>query len=73
VHVCKVPKVKGKKLAAAKTAIRHAHCGVGKITKAFSTKVRKSRVVSTKPRAGTRHGAGTKVRLVVSKGRRPRK
>lgn len=71
VHTCKVPKVEGKKLAAAKTALRHAHCAVGKITKTYSTRVKKGRVVSSKPGQGTRHRAGTKVKLVVSKGRKP--
>lgn len=68
---CKVPKVRGKTLAAAKTAIRRAHCGVGKVTKAFSTKVKKGRVISTKPRAGSKHPRGTKIKLSVSKGRKP--
>lgn len=68
---CKVPKVMGRKLAAAKAAIRHGHCGVGKITRAFSTKVKRGRVISTKPRAGSKHPRGTKVKLTVSKGRKP--
>jgi hypothetical protein len=68
---CKVPKLRGKKLAAAKTAIKNAHCAVGKITKAYSAKVRKSRVISQKPVPGTKHPAGTKIRLTVSKGPKP--
>lgn len=68
---CKVPKLRGKKLAAAKAAIKSAHCAVGKITRTYSAKVRQGRVISQKPAPGTRHPAGTRVRLVVSKGRRP--
>jgi hypothetical protein len=68
---CKVPKLKGKKLAAAKTAIRSAHCAVGKVTKSFSAKVKKGRVISQKPAAGSRHPAGTKIKLTVSKGKKP--
>src|SRR5262249_56149000 len=43
---CVVPKVKGKTLTAAKRAIRKAGCSVGKVTKAFSGKVKKGRVIS---------------------------
>jgi hypothetical protein len=67
--LCIVPKTKGKKLAAAKTAIKKAHCAVGKITKAYSAKVKKGRVISQKPKAGAREQPGTSVKLKVSKGR----
>jgi alpha-tubulin suppressor-like RCC1 family protein len=67
---CVVPKVKGKKLAAAKKAITKAHCSVGKITKAFSKKVKKGRVISQKPRPGTTLPAASLVALRVSKGPR---
>jgi hypothetical protein len=69
---CRVPKVKGKKLTAAKAAIRNAHCSAGKITKAFSAKTKKGRIISQKPAPGTRHPAGTKIKLTVSKGPKPR-
>jgi beta-lactam-binding protein with PASTA domain len=68
--VCIVPKVKGKKLAAAKSALTQAHCRVGRVTKKFS-KVKKGRVISQRPKPGTNLPAGGKVKLVVSKGRRP--
>jgi beta-lactam-binding protein with PASTA domain len=68
--VCVVPKVKGKRLAAAKRAIKRADCSVGKVTKAFSAKVKRGRVISQRPTAGSQHPAGAKVRLKVSKGRR---
>jgi serine/threonine-protein kinase len=64
--------VKGKKLTAAKAAIRNAHCSAGKITKAFSAKTKKGRIISQKPAPGTRHPAGTKIKLTVSKGPKPR-
>jgi Tol biopolymer transport system component len=70
-HRCIVPKVKGKTLAAARRAIKHAHCKAGKVSKAFSKKVRRGRVLSQKPRAGKRLPQGSKVSLVVSKGRKP--
>ena len=67
---CLVPKVKGKKLTAAKRAIRNAHCAVGKLTKAYSAKVRKGRVISQKPRSGRKLAAGAKVKLTLSKGKK---
>jgi len=68
--LCVVPKVKGKKLAAAKSAIKRAHCSVGKVTKAFSSRVKKGRVISQKPAPGKKLAAGSKVKLKVSKGPR---
>ena len=67
---CVVPKVKGKRLAAAKRAIRRAHCSVGKITRAYSAKVKRGRVIAQKPKPGTTRPQGARVSLKVSKGRR---
>jgi hypothetical protein len=68
--ICIVPKLKGKKLAAAKSALTQAHCKAGKVTKKFS-KVKRGRVISQRPKAGTNLAAGAKVDLVVSKGKKP--
>jgi hypothetical protein len=68
--VCLVPKVKGKTLAAAKSALTQAHCNAGKVTKKFST-VKKGRVISQKPKPGTNLAAGASVNLVISKGKKP--
>jgi beta-lactam-binding protein with PASTA domain len=68
--VCLVPNVKGKRLPAAKRALARAHCRLGKVTRAYSRAKKKGIVVSQKPRPGTRHTRGTRVSLVVSKGRR---
>jgi uncharacterized delta-60 repeat protein len=70
VDVCVVPKVKGKTLTAAKKAIRKAHCSAGKVTKAFSRKVKKGRVISQKPQPGKKLAAGSKVKLKVSEGKK---
>jgi uncharacterized delta-60 repeat protein len=69
--LCVVPKVKGKTLRAAKRALSRAHCSAGKVTKAFSAKVKKGRVISQRPRPGTNLAAGSKVKLKISKGKRP--
>jgi hypothetical protein len=70
---CSVPKVKGKTLGAAKSALRNAHCSLGKVTKAYSAKVKKGRVISQRPAPGTTMANGSKVKLTVSKGREPKK
>ncbi|MEK6274902.1 MAG: PASTA domain-containing protein [Actinomycetota bacterium] len=67
---CKVPNVRGKKLAAAKTSIKKARCTVGKVARKASKRVKKGRVISQSPRAGASVPSGAKVNLVVSKGRK---
>jgi eukaryotic-like serine/threonine-protein kinase len=65
---CVVPKLKGKKLAAVETALRSAHCAVGKIKKARSTHVKKGSVISQSPSAGKSLPSGAAVSLTVSRG-----
>jgi photosystem II stability/assembly factor-like uncharacterized protein len=67
---CTVPKVVGKKLAAAKSALKQRHCGVGKVSYAYSAKVKKGLVSSQSRRLGQVLPNGTKVNLVVSRGRK---
>jgi uncharacterized delta-60 repeat protein len=68
--VCRVPNVMGKTLRSAKRAIKHAHCTVGRVTRAFSSKVGAGRVISQRPRPHRVLPAGAKIKLVVSKGRK---
>ena len=68
--VCLVPKLTGKKLDAAKRALAKAGCKPGKITRKFS-KVKKGRVISQRPKRGTKLAAGARVNLVISKGKKP--
>jgi hypothetical protein len=63
---CVVPKVVGKQLAPAKTAIVKAHCAVGPVTKKKAPG-RAGRVLSEHPAAGAHRPSGFKVSLVVSK------
>jgi extracellular elastinolytic metalloproteinase len=67
---CVVPKTKGMTATRARKAIRSRRCRVGTIRTAFSSKVRKGRVISQSPRAGRRLRVGARVNLVVSKGAR---
>jgi beta-lactam-binding protein with PASTA domain len=64
---CIVPRLKGKKLAAAKTALRQHHCGVGKITKVKSPKRNRGRVISQKPKPGKHLRKGAKIALKIGK------
>lgn len=64
---CVVPKVTGKTLAAAKSAIRKAHCAVGKVKTVSSAKKQRGKVVSQRPGAGKKLPAGAKVSLTVGK------
>jgi beta-lactam-binding protein with PASTA domain len=66
---CVVPNVKSKPLATAKRKLAAAHCKTGKVTTAKSATVPKGRVIAVKPTAGKKLAAGTKVNLVVSRGK----
>jgi uncharacterized delta-60 repeat protein len=67
---CKVPNVRGMRLAPARASITRANCKVGKVTRKRSARVKKGRVISQRPRAGATLPNGGKVNLVLSKGRR---
>lgn len=69
VKKCVVPKVVGKTLAAAKAAINKGHCATGRV-KTWRSKKRKGLVISQTPLPGKRLKAGSKVNLVVSRGKR---
>jgi WD40 repeat protein len=68
--LCTVPKVVGERLAAAKLALKQHHCGAGHVRYNYSRKVKKGRVSSQTPRPGLKLPAGSKVGLVVSRGRK---
>jgi Glucodextranase, domain B/PASTA domain len=67
-HRCTVPGLKGKPLAAARTALKKHFCSVGRVTRRRSTTVRSGRVISSSPNTGHAGHAGLRVRLVVSRG-----
>lgn len=67
---CVVPRLEGKQLQKAKRMLHARDCSLGRIKRVFSTKVKKGRVISQrpKPRRQLRHGA--RVGLVVSRGKK---
>jgi beta-lactam-binding protein with PASTA domain len=66
---CVVPRLKGKTLPAARKALAKAHCGLGKVTKKFSS-AKKGRVISQKAAAGKHLAKGAKVAVALSKGKK---
>jgi hypothetical protein len=64
---CKVPRLVGQKLKAAKSRVTKAYCRVGKVTKKKSSKRKRGRVLKQSVRAGKLVNAYTKIKLVVGK------
>ena len=67
--LCNVQRLGGLTLAAAKQQLARVNCRVGKVRRVFSNWVAKGHVVAQKPRFGAERPRGTRVNLVVSKGR----
>jgi FG-GAP-like repeat/FG-GAP repeat len=67
---CNVQPVLGLKSAAATEKLARGHCGVGKISFAYSKTVKRGRVVSQRPGFGAVRRSGGKVELVISRGSR---
>ena len=65
-----VPNVKGKTQVAARAALAAKKCALGKVTKAYSAKVKSGRVISQSKAPGARLKRGTKVNVVISRGKR---
>ena len=66
---CRVPKVVGKRLPSAKRTIARRHCRTGKVRHAYSRKRKKGIVISQSRRPGRVLPAGSKISLIVSRGR----
>jgi serine protease AprX len=67
---CKVPNVKGKTVPQARAALKAKKCRLGAVTKAFSGKVKKGRVISQTRRPGRVLPRNTAVGVKISKGAR---
>jgi len=69
---CRVPRVIGKPLTHAKQILRHSGCRPGRISHAYSKRIRKGRVISERPKPGKVIGPNAwpkhKIHLVVSRG-----
>jgi hypothetical protein len=65
---CLVPPVAGKALSDARARIRRASCSVGRLRFAWSARPR-GVVLAQRPQARSERAIGSRVRLVVSRGR----
>jgi len=71
-YTCTVPKLKkGTKLAKVKKELTKNHCRA-KVKKKYSAKVKKGRLIKSKAKAGKEFTGGTKIQVIVSKGKKPR-
>jgi hypothetical protein len=70
---CVVPRVVGKLLPATRLALARAHCRLGTVTRSYSARVARGRVIRQRPGAGTRLARFARVALVVSRGKKKRR
>ena len=66
---CVVPNVRGKTLRIARRTVSRGRCRVGRVTRKLSTRMKKGRVISQSRRPGLRLPVGSRVNLILSKGR----
>jgi hypothetical protein len=66
---CRVARLKGKTLKAARASLTRANCRLGKVTRRRA-RGRPGRVIGQKPKAGSTRPQGTRVTVVLSKRRR---
>jgi hypothetical protein len=67
---CAVPDVRRRTVTRARAMLSARRCGLGRITRAYSPKVRKGRIVRQSRRPGARLPRGTSVNVAVSRSRR---
>jgi uncharacterized delta-60 repeat protein len=67
---CVVPGLRGRTLAKADVTLKRSYCTRGHISKRFSKRMARGRIISTAPRSGARLPSGATVNLVVSRGKR---
>jgi hypothetical protein len=69
---CKVPRLRGLRIARAKRRLVASGCKVGHVRRIWSHRVKRHHVVGTRPKAGAELPTTAPVRIRVSRGRRPR-
>jgi hypothetical protein len=67
---CVVPNVKGKTVTQARRLLASKRCGLGRVRRAYSAKIKRGHVISQSRRPGVRLSRGSRVNVVVSRGRR---
>ena len=67
---CSVPRLRGLRLAAARSLLTKRGCALGRITRTRSRRVARGRVVAQRPAPGLRLRRGARVAVSLSRGRR---
>jgi hypothetical protein len=67
---CVVPRLRGKSVAQARKMLRARRCALGRVTRAYSARVRRGRIIRQSRRPTARLRRGTRVHVVVSRGQR---
>jgi ABC-type transport system substrate-binding protein len=67
---CVVPNVRGKTLQQARRMLAARRCALGRVTRAYSAKVKSGRIIRQNRRPGARLPRGTRVKVTVSRGKR---
>jgi subtilisin family serine protease len=69
---CTVPRLRGQTVALAKRTLARRGCRMGRVSRAYSRRVGRGRIVSQRPAPGLRLRRGARVAVVVSRGRHRR-
>jgi Bacterial Ig domain/PASTA domain len=69
---CVVPNLRGRTVAQARRMLAARRCALGRVARAYSARLRSGRIISQSRRPGARLPRGTRVKVVVSRGRRRR-
>jgi beta-lactam-binding protein with PASTA domain len=67
---CAVPDVRRRTVTRARAMLSARRCALGRITRAYSPKVRKGRIIRQSRRPGARLPRGTTINVAVSRSRR---
>lgn len=67
---CVVPNVKGKTIVQARRLLSSKRCALGRVTRAYSAKMKRGKIIKQSRRPGVRLARGTRIKVVVSRGRR---
>ena len=70
VQRCVVPNVRGRTVARAWRLLTSKRCRLGRVTRAYSARMRRGMILRQSRRPGTRLRRGTRVNVIVSRGRR---
>ena len=67
---CVVPNVKGKTIVQARRLLSSKRCALGRVTRTYSAKIKRGKIIKQSRRPGVRLARGTRINVVVSRGRR---